>query len=58
MPVQRGLVVEEIDVREAATLKQTEHTLRLGREMRQTGQPLSDRPDGRTGRTQREGEVG
>ena len=57
VPVQHGFIVEEIDVREAAALEQAEHALRLGREMRQTRQPLSHRA-GRTGRTQREGEVG
>ena len=44
--VQLRLWVEEIDVRETAALKQTQHPFRLGREMRQAGQAFALGADG------------
>ena len=38
VPVQHGLVIEQIDMGQAAGLEQAEHALRLRREMREAGQ--------------------
>ena len=39
--LKRGFIIEEIDVRQTSALKQTQHALRLRREMRQARPTLA-----------------